>query len=66
MERNGPTTGHAKTSLMECLAHQDLRAGTTVRIVETVGDFTDKMIKHAATLGKPTFVFDPSRPGRKA
>jgi hypothetical protein len=60
MEIVGPT-GQAKTSLMEYLAYQDLRDGMTVVIVETVGDFANKMIRHADTLGKPKFVLDPSR-----
>ena len=60
MEIVGPT-GQAKTSLMEYLAYQDLRDGMTVVIVETVGDFANKMIRHADTLGKPKFILDPSR-----
>lgn len=59
MEIVGPT-GQAKTSLMEYLAYQDLRDGMTVVIVETVGDFAGKMIRHADELGAPKFVLDPS------
>ena len=59
LEVVGPT-GQAKTSLLEYLAYQDLRDGMSVVIVETVGDFAGKMIRHADDLGRPTFVFDPS------
>lgn len=60
MEIVGPT-GQAKTSLMEYIGYQDLRDGMTVVIVETVGDFANKMIKHAEALGKTKFILDPSR-----
>ena len=61
MEVTGPT-GQAKTSLLEYLAYQDLRDGMSLVIVETVGDFSGKMQKHADALGKLKFIFDPSVP----
>lgn len=54
----GPTR-QGKTSLIEPWALQDLRLGHTVVIIETGGDFGQKMLEHAVRLEVPINEFDP-------
>ena len=49
--------GQAKTSTMEWLAYQDLRAGLSVFVVETEGDLGAKLLPLAFWLGVPIRYF---------
>lgn len=53
----GPTGG-GKTDLLLAMAIQDLRAGLTVFILETGGDFAARLEPYAQLLGRPVYNFN--------